>query len=294
MSRSQETEDRIRAYFRAKTAQLKALAGLAVCEHSGLIGGHREEVHRVYLREVLPKRYSVGRGMIYGPFHRSREVDIVVWDELNYTSLPLLDHSFFFAESVRLALECKSVWTAEEMNDVLLKIRAIRDVIPMHEPTLSDSVMKLAIEIEALRSGTQSSGLMITPPHIGTAAIFLTGGESFGPDFVAPRIVAECDDAWPDVLILLGPGRIVLKKYRPDDSLGNFGGIGSLEFYDCGDDSLLIFSSIILSLLEERSVITESPFSLMRYTPTVATGVANAAISFPVTRPIPGRVPLWR
>lgn len=294
MTRSRETEDRIRAYFRAKTGQLKALAGLAVCEHSGLIGGHREQVHRVYLREVLPKRFSVGRGMIYGPFHRSREVDIVVWDELNYTSMPLLDHSFFFAESVRLALECKSVWTAEEMNDVMVKSRAVRDLIPMHEPTLSDSVMKLAIEIEALRSGSQHSGLMITPPHIGTAAIFLTGGESFGADFVTPQMVKECDDAWPDVLILLGPGRLVLKKYQPDDSPGSFGGRGWLEFYDCGDDSLLTFTSTLLSLLEERSVITESPLSLMRYTPSVAEIATSAAVPFPVTRPVPGRVPLWR
>jgi hypothetical protein len=232
--------------------------------------------------------------MIYGPFHRSREVDIVVWDELNYTSMPLLDHSFFFAESVRLALECKSVWTAEEMNDVMVKSRAVRDLIPMHEPTLSDSVMKLAIEIEALRSGSQHSGLMITPPHIGTAAIFLTGGESFGADFVTPQMVKECDDAWPDVLILLGPGRLVLKKYQPDDSPGSFGGRGWLEFYDCGDDSLLTFTSTLLSLLEERSVITESPLSLMRYTPSVAEIATSAAVPFPVTRPVPGRVPLWR
>lgn len=294
MSRSHETEDRIRTYFRAKTAQLKALADLTVCEHSGLTGSHREQVHRVYLREVLPKRFSVGRGMIYGPFHRSREVDVVVWDELNYMSMPLFDHSFFFAESVRLALECKSVWSTEEMNDVMVKTRAIRDVIPMHEPTLGDSVMKLAIEVDALRSGLQHSGLMITPPHIGTAAIFINGGESFGADFVTPQIVTECDDSWPDVLILLGPGRLVLKRYQPDDHPGSFGGRGWLEFYDCGDDSLLTFTSTVLNLLEERSVITESPFSLMRYTPTVAETAASATVPFPVTRPIPGRVPLWR
>ena len=111
-----ETERRIRTYFRAKTAQLRALAGLAVCEHTGLIGSHREQLNRIYLQEILPKRFSVGRGMIYGIVHRSREVDVVVWDELNYMSLPLLDHSFFFAESVRLALECKSTWSADEMG----------------------------------------------------------------------------------------------------------------------------------------------------------------------------------
>jgi hypothetical protein len=294
MNASNNTEERIRTYFRGKTAQLKALAGLAVCEHAGLIGSHREQIHRVYLQEVLPKRFAVGRGMIYGPFHRSREVDVVVWDELNYMSMPLLDHSFFFAESVRLALECKSVWTAEEMSDVMGKTQTIRDIIPMHEPTLADTVTKLAIEIEAIRSATPHSGLMITPHHIGTAAIFLKGGETFTSDFVTPEIVTRCDDAWPDVLILLGPGKLVLKKYQPDDSPGSFGGRGWLEFYDCGEDSLLAFTNLLLGLLEERSVITESPFYLMRYTPTVAKTQVTATIPFPVSRPVPERVALWR
>ena len=96
MAAVNETEQRIRTYFRAKTAQMKALAELAVCEHAGLIGSHREQLHRIYLQEILPKRFSVGRGMIYGFAHRSREVDVVIWDELNYMTLPLLDHSFFF------------------------------------------------------------------------------------------------------------------------------------------------------------------------------------------------------
>lgn len=293
MSPSHDSEDRIRTYFRAKTAQLKALAGLAVCQHSGLIGSHREQIHRIYLQEVLPKRYSVGRGMIYGVTDRSREVDVVVWDELNYMSMPLLDHSFFFAESVRLAIECKSVWTSDEMSDVMSKTEAIRNIIPMHEPTLHDTVMKLAVEIEAIRSGAAHSALMITPHHIGTAAIFLNGGSNFGADFVTQERLAMLDDAWPDLLLLLEPGKVVLKKYQPNDSPGSFGGKGRLEFYDCGDDSLLAFTNILLSLLEERSVITESPFYLMRYTPTVANISAIASVPFPVTRPVPERVPLW-
>lgn len=290
MAAVNETEQRIRTYFRAKTAQMKALAELAVCEHAGLIGSHREQLHRIYLQEVLPKRFSVGRGMIYGFAHRSREVDVVIWDELNYMSLPLLDHSFFFAESVRLALECKSSWNANEMSDVMEKSRAVRDIVQMHEPSLDDTVLKLAIEIEAIRSGTSHSGLLITPHHIGTAAIFLSGGQSFGPDYLTEDMLRSADDTWPDALILLQPGKVVLKRY---ESYGGFGGKGWLEFYEFGDDGLLVFTNALLTLLEERSVVTESPFYLPRYTPTLTRVEPVAVVAFSVTRPVPQRFPLW-
>lgn len=286
-----ETEQRIRTYFRAKAAQMKALAELAVCEHAGLIGSHREQLHRIYLHEILPKRFAVGRGMIYGFAHRSREVDVVVWDELNYISLPLLDHSFFFAESVRLALECKSAWNANEMADVMKKTRSIRDIVPMHEPSLDDAVLKLAVEVEALRSGTQHAGLVITPHHIGTSAIFLSGGQTFGPDYLTNDILQAADDTWPDALLLLEPGKVVLKRYESD---GGFGGRGTLEFYDFGDDALLIFTNALLVLLEERSVATESPFYLPRYTPALARVPAIAAMHFGISRPVPQRFPLWQ
>ena len=48
----------IRSYFRAKAKQISALAELRVSGHPGLIGGHREQLSRIYLREVLPRRYD--------------------------------------------------------------------------------------------------------------------------------------------------------------------------------------------------------------------------------------------
>jgi hypothetical protein len=75
MATSRDISARIRRYFQAKARQLSAVAELSVCEHNGLIGSHREQVQRVYLSEVLPKRFAVGHGMVYGPFHHSREAD---------------------------------------------------------------------------------------------------------------------------------------------------------------------------------------------------------------------------
>src|SRR5215213_5076285 len=136
-----DAQDRVRQYFRVKTEQLRATTALPSAEHAGLAGSHREELQRIYFSEILPQRYRIGRGMVYGPVHRSREADIVIWDAQNYPSLPMLDHSFFFADSVLVVLECKSQWNDAEFADVLVKCRAVRDIATMSVPdTLADRV----------------------------------------------------------------------------------------------------------------------------------------------------------
>lgn len=139
-SERNETAKAVANYFRAKRRELMALADLPVVEHAGLRGSHREQIYRTYLADLLLRRYSVGRGMVYGQFHRSREADIVVWDSHAYPTLPLQDHSFFFAESVRTVIECKSKWSSAGFADVLDKSRAVRDIVPRKELSLADEL----------------------------------------------------------------------------------------------------------------------------------------------------------
>jgi hypothetical protein len=100
--------ERVRKYFRAIRSGLLGAAEEAVCNHSGLTGGHRETVCKEYLGKVLPKRFDVDRGMVYGFAHRSKEADIVIWDSMNFPRLDMPDHTVFFAESVRAVLEVKT------------------------------------------------------------------------------------------------------------------------------------------------------------------------------------------
>lgn len=173
--RTARTEERVRQYFRVKARQLAAICDLPICEHPGLIGSHREEIYRIYLREILPKRFEVGRGMVYGLVGRSKEVDIIIWDAQNFPSLPMLDHSFFFAESVRVVLESKSIWNSEELTDVLTKIRAVRDIGFISGPTLADELAMIWQDLAAIREGRAHDGMLIARHHIGTAAIFIKG-----------------------------------------------------------------------------------------------------------------------
>jgi hypothetical protein len=54
----------------------------------------------VFLEDFLPKRYSVGRGVLFDDFgHTSKEADIVIWDDQNFPRLHEGGHTLFFVNS---------------------------------------------------------------------------------------------------------------------------------------------------------------------------------------------------
>jgi len=285
-----DIQDQVRKYFQAKAAQVAAIAEQAVCDHTGLAGSHREELHRVYLREILPKRFQVGRGMVYGQFHRSKEADIVVWDGENYPSLPMLDHQFFFADSVRLVLECKTVWSDTAFRDVLAKCKAVRDIVPTSGMSLGDEIEFMRQQIAAIQSEVDYEGMIITRHHIGTAGIFLRGGHSLSPESFSDEFIREIDDCWPDALLLFQAGTLVVKNYESTSS----GDCGWLEFYYLGDDALLGFTTALLAFVSERSVQIEDPVYLTKYVPDLVSINPQHVVHFPLSRAAARRAPIWR
>ena len=201
--------EQLRQFFSSKRRQSLEASREAGTEHSGLLGSHRETIMRDYLAALLPGRFQVGRGMVYGFAHRSREADLVIWDHINYPSLRMRDHSLFFAESARLVLEAKSRWSSGEFEDILTKCQAVRDIVPMHAPNLADDIAMMHLEITSIRSGNAHSGIMRTPHHIATAGLVLFGGTSLVPSKLEPKWVSTADDCWPDVLLLLDEGKVV-------------------------------------------------------------------------------------
>jgi hypothetical protein len=292
MSESENVEKRVRSYFSVKRRQLLAMRDLPVCEHPGLIGGHREELQRVYFKEILPERFRIGRGMVYGPYHRSREADIVIWDAFNYPCLPMLDHSFFFSESVRAVVECKSNWSSENLEDVMIKTRAVRGIVAPSRPNLDHELRMLHLKIAALQLGQAECGLMTEKPRIGTSAIFLSGGQTFLGKFQEFVQLDEVDEAWPDVCVLLEPGHVILKRYEIIENQF-MGGRGWLELYEAGEDSLLIFTSALLSMMTERTVQVEDPLDIWQYTHGLRSLRPVAPISFPLTTSVPQVNELW-
>jgi hypothetical protein len=201
----------------------------------------------------------------------------------------MLDHSFFFAESVRLVLEAKSTWSMEEFEDVLTKCRSVRDIIPMYGSNLTDTLASFEQEIAALKMNSDHGGMIIVPHHIGTAAVFLKGGQTVDSALVSDELIGTVDDAWPDVMLLLEPGKVVFKEYEAIDGVR---GRGELQFYNLGKDALLMFTAALLTLVNARSVQVHDPSFLYYYISDVADAEVENVVEFPLTRAVAQRIPL--
>lgn len=229
--------------------------------------------------------------MIYGLSHRSREADVVIWDEHNYPSLRMQEHNLFFAESTRAVLEIKTRWNSEDLDNILEKCRSIRNIVLLNQPNLADDIAMLQLEVASLAHGVEHSGMIIAGHHIATGAVVLFGGQAFSATSLNEQIVLDADDAWPDILLLLEQGKIVLKRYVRDDR--GWSGEGWLEFVEAGEDALLVFTAALLGLITERSVHVEDPFYLAHYTGSIMQELQSTTLPFPITRPVAGRTPLW-
>lgn len=273
----------IQAYFRSKAKQLLAASDQALSDHAGLRGSHREAVIRLYLQDVLPGRFTIGRGMVYGPRSRSKEADIVIWDSMNYPRLEMNDHTLFFADAVRAVLEVKTRYSKEDLNDIVDKCRAVRDIVPEDtQPNLETILTSMGLEMRALRENRPFPGFMTAPFHIGTGAIILHDGSTFSTKSIDAKTAEEIDDAWPDVLVLLEAGKVVVKEYAVDGH--GFAAGGKLSVVTAGEDALLLFTDELLRRLVERSVYVESPLSLEKYV-NQHLDFKTESLPFAMTRP---------
>lgn len=287
---SMTTGERVKLYFRTKAKQILTVADLSVCGHAGLTGSHREELQRLYFREILPKRYEVGRGVVFGYSGHSRESDIVIWDSFDFPSLPISDHAFYFSESVRCVIECKSRYSSEEFADVLEKSDAVMGIFSYPDFGIREQVASIQQEIVSIREGIAHDGALIIPARIATAAIFLTGGQLFS-DEIAKLYQMDIDKKWPDILLFLEPGYVVVKAY---EAAGGMAGSGKLLFYKIADDALLLFTHELLMRITERTDAIHPPLQILRYVREFAKIAPDSEYEFPLVMGVPQRTPLWR
>jgi hypothetical protein len=284
------TQILLQQYFGSKTKQLLAAAHEAVSEHSGLRGSHREDVLRIYLADILPQRFKAGRGMVYGRARHSREADIVIWDAQNYPSLHTHGHNMFFAESVRAVIEVKTRWSTDELTDIQDKCRSVRNIVPYKKPNLVDDVIQLQYAVAALTSGQEFLGTLILPHHIATGAIVLYGGQTLSANTLPEEVLDDADDSWPDVLLLLNEGQVILKHYEELENTYR----GFLEFIKAKDDALLVFTAALLGLITERSAHVEDPFYLAEYIYFLLEDLPSETVEFQLMGPVAGRRAFWQ
>ncbi|MBZ5708829.1 hypothetical protein K7C98_06145 [Nannocystis pusilla] len=240
-----------------------------------------------FLCEVLPRRFEVGHGQVHGVVHRSREADVILWDALNYPRLQLRGSTIFFAESVRASIEVKSRWSVEELDDILVKTKALRDIVTAPRINIDDALQRMQLDIAYLAGGPAPTGALAVQHRIGTAGFVFFGGQRFELKDVKAETMDHADDCWPDVLLFLEAGIVVLKEWEEREGLG--GGQGELLRFDLGADALLFFTDALLRGLVARSVFVETPLDLASYQIPSLHSQPVERVSFRLTRPNPGR-----
>ena len=110
-------------------------------------------------------------------------------------------------------------------------------------------------------------------PHRLPSPAGSTRGEKFGLD--------QADDCWPDILLLLEAGIVVLKDYEAHEEAGI--SQGELRRFSLGEDALLFFTDAFLRGLVVRSVYVESPLDLAIYGLRSLGSQHVESVSFPLT-----------
>ena len=271
-------------YFGAKTQEIKAIADQAILSHTGIIGEHRERIVNSFLKDFLPGKYSVGTGQFMSvEFQRdfeSNQSDIIIWDSIDYPKIHLQGTSdLFFAESVKMVVEVKSVFNKSELQDIIKKSRHLKSFVPNFHPSIKDEIWRLDNKIARTMNEKTEMKMMASAPMIAMAAICFKGGEKFTlKDIITPK---EIEEDFPDVLLLLGAGKMIAKTYEISQP-----GIvkGELALYQLDEHSLIGFTGWITSLLAERDTLTTSPFQFHEYITGVFRNKKVETMEFPVLR----------
>ena len=267
MKKDSSTYELIQTYFRLKTEQLIAVSNQAVVEHSSLKGTHRENLIDIYLSEILPKRFAISKGMVYGLINKSKESDLVIWDEQNFPSLKLLGHSMFFVESVKAILEIKTKWSSKEFSDIKNKKTASFEIHRSPQtPNLDDRVNFLENRIDAIENDKQIDTIFSIPVNIPFAAFIFQGGEKFSIETINKKELAKVHKSYPDLMILLKAGKVLEKQYIFDEEdLSK--GYAYLRLHNAGENALLIFTSLLLEKLMINTNLSEYPVNFIKYGP---------------------------
>ncbi len=279
-------------FFRAKSGELRRTSKNVLASHKGLRGSHREHACRAFLEDFLPKRYSVGRGMVFDDFgHFSKETDVVIWDDQNFPRLNEEGHTLFFVNSARCAIGIKTRWSTDRWRETLAESKSVRDLVPhLHAPDgLHHRVQHLEHEVAAIAGHGALEGLLLIPHHVATAAIFLDGGSRIDSKALE-RATPDADDALPDLTVLLEPGILIEKTYVDDGKRT----LGFAAIRRLGPDALLGFMIRLQTCIEDRSGSVEAP---QQFYESIDLGLADEpteGFRFRPTRPPAGVQAFYR
>ncbi|WP_323810960.1 DUF6602 domain-containing protein [Klebsiella pneumoniae] len=139
-------------------------------KHQGVKGGLNEEELIKIIKDVIPRKYEISRGIIENSRgEQSNESDIIIYD--NEILPPYINNDLAFVpiEAVRYNIEVKSTLTAKELETTIQKFRKFRS-IGGKSPTVLFAFSSNAKKIELSRYYHNDTNFL-SNPAIGVLCI---------------------------------------------------------------------------------------------------------------------------
>jgi hypothetical protein len=106
--------------MKAKLAEARASFA-----HRGIRGDHAEAALRFFLRQYMPRRFSIGTGeVVDSQGARSSQTDVVIANEDHPFTFSDEEPGLFFVEGVSAAAEVKAVLTREQLQTTIENSRS--------------------------------------------------------------------------------------------------------------------------------------------------------------------------
>ena len=89
-------------------------------------GLHRERLVESYLRRITPKAFDIGSGFVYGEEESSKQVDLMIYDQLNFA--PLFDEGGYkvvLPEAVVHSIEVKSKLDKRALHEAFSNVLSV-------------------------------------------------------------------------------------------------------------------------------------------------------------------------
>ncbi len=227
--------------------------GTYEANHKGGRGTNREDLLRGFLEQVLPWRYSLGKGeVVASTNHHSGELDVVIFDGAVCPRLLVEDsHALFPLEAVYGAVQVKTTLTSSELEASYGNIASLKSLAPQ--------TMFRKDHMPGFSRGYH------WPLPVGVVFAY-EGGRTL--DTIAKQ-VAKLDEAAtaiahrPDFIVVINEGIIGPKKSIRDQENRAVYRTGHLsDVQRSGKHTLMRF---YLRLLQELNSITLPPFDLSKY-----------------------------
>ena len=214
-----------------------------IVRHSASKGSLREFLLKDIIRPFLPKRYGLCNGECFDAFNgRSKQLDIIVYDDLFSYAVPMGDYFMMPFESAYGEIEVKSMLNKETFFESIENIASFKS-LQKETPAACQVLPNLFFDIDGVT--WETSGF--TKPF----------GVVFAYDSVDPKTALNYfhelsplnPSLMPDMIVLLKKKTIIFRLFYEEKGLyvttrNTYQGFITVP---CEDDTLPIFLSYLLS-----------------------------------------------